>query len=179
MFSLDPRIDTGLLQLLISRLGEVQLQRPPVTPCLLANLQPRDWLGQNAIEINQVGGAGPNFAPNIEVLFHFANTGVLDSGPFDIEANVVTSPPLKGDGPHTISVNNLPAGALATEQITVLKEVPVNFYVTVSVRVWLDRPTSAQPGGKVRECDETHNEAYGFLGFPPHVPVVTKPGDGP
>jgi hypothetical protein len=178
MVSLDPRIDSRLLQLLIGRLGEVQFQRPPVRPCLLPNLQPRDWLGQDPIEINQSGGSGPNFAPNIEVLFHFANTGVRDSGPFDIDANVVTSPPLKGDGPQTIPVNNLPAGALAIERITVLTEVPLNSWISVSVTVYLDKPTPDRPGGRVWECDETHNEAYGFLGIPPHVPVVTKPGDG-
>jgi hypothetical protein len=176
MVSLDPRSDTGLLQLLIGRLGEVQLKRPPVTPCLLANLQPRDWLGQDPIEINQSGGSGPNFAPNIEILFHFANTGVRDSGPFDIEAQVITN--FQPSQQPIVPVNDLPAGALATEQITVLKEVPLNRYVTVSVHVWLDKPTPDRPGGRVWECDETDNEAYGFLGFPPHVPVVTKPGDG-
>jgi hypothetical protein len=181
MPSFEPRIDTRLLQLLISRLGELQIvQPPPPPPLLLPNLQPRDWLGQDPIEINQVGlGPGPNFAPDIEVLFHFANTGGRDSGPFEIEADVVCAPSrIKGCGNHIIQVNNLPAGAIATERITVLTEVPANFPVTVSVTVYLDKPTPDRPGGRVWESDETDNRAFGFLGFPAHVPVI-EPADGP
>ena len=159
----------------IIRLGEPHFVRPPVT-LNLPNLQFQDWR-LDPIQIHQVGlGSGPQFAPDIEVLVHFANTGRRDSGPFLIVAEVMINlSGVSGDGEHRISIDNLPAGALDTRQITVLTNIPQGLFIGVSAQVWLDRPTPDRAWGQVMESDETDNNGSAFLGFPPYF----VPPDGP
>jgi hypothetical protein len=171
MFKLHPR--NLQLATLLSRLGEVQPLQPPHPPPNLPNLQFQNWLGQDPIDIHYFGlGSGAQFAPDIEILVHYANTGLRDAGPFDIVAEVMTNcSGVAGDGTRTITVDNLPAGAIDMQQITVLTNIPLNQFCGVSVQVWLDRPTPDHAWGQVMESNETDNYASSFLGFPPYVPV--------
>jgi hypothetical protein len=177
MLSLDPRmLDVATL---LRRLGEVQRQGPTIV-INLPNLQCQNWLGQDPIEIHQVGqGSGAQFAPDIGVWVHYANTGRRDSGPFDIVAQVDTNVAgVTGQGTFTFHVNGLAAGALATQQITVLNHIPKNRFLGVSAQVWLDPPTPDHAWGQVMESNETDNYCSGFLGFPPYEPVH-QPNNGP